>query len=188
MRSLLFAATLLAGCATAPPAKVPDVIFVATTPEIVDTMLKLAYAGADDVLYDLGSGDGRIVIAAARDFGVKRATGIEINPELIAEANANAKAAGVDRRVRFRNEDLFEADFRDATIVTLYLLRRLNLRLLPKLLELRPGTRIVSHTFDMGSWEPERTLHVDGSKIFFWTIPAKGTPEYEAAVAAANGP
>lgn len=173
-----------------PPRKAlrsPDVIYVPTPTEVVKGMLKLADAGPDDVLYDLGSGDGRIVIAAVRDFGVKRATGIDINPERIREANANAAAANVIDRVRFLNEDLFEADFRDATIITLYLLPSLNVRLLPKLLnELQPGTRIVSNDFDMGSWKAAETIYVDGRDVYFWTIPEKGTPEFAAAMAAAR--
>ena len=116
-----------------------------------------------------------------------RAVGIDINPERIKEAEANLKAAGVGDRVRFLNEDLFEAKISDATVVTLYLLPSLNLKLLPKLLaDLKPGTRIVSHAFDMGSWKPEQTLKADGSTVYFWTIPAKGTPEYTAAAGAAN--
>ncbi|HEX7708517.1 MAG TPA: class I SAM-dependent methyltransferase [Thermoanaerobaculia bacterium] len=165
----------------------PDVIYVPTAPEVVEAMLRVANTGPNDIVYDLGSGDGRIVIAAVRDFGVKRATGIDINPERIREANANAVAANVTDRVRFLNEDLFEADFREATVVTLYLLPSLNLRLLPKMLnELKPGTRIVSNDFNMGSWKPAQTIDVEGRNVHFWTIPAKGTPEYDAAMAAAR--
>lgn len=152
----------------------PDVVYVPTPNAVVDAMLKVANVRKGDVLYDLGSGDGRIVITAARDYGIARGTGIDINPVRIAEANANAKAAGVTNRVRFVNEDLFEADFSDATVITLYLLPQLNLKLRPKLLQLKPGTRIVSHAFDMGDWKPEKTLNVGGTDIYFWTIPAKG--------------
>lgn len=163
----------------------PDVIYVPTPTEVVKGMLTLAKAGPEDVLYDLGSGDGRIVIAAVRDFGVKRATGIDINPDRIREANANAIKANVADRTRFLNEDLFEADFRDATIITLYLLPTLNLRLLPKLLdELQPGTRIVSNDFDMGTWKAAETIYVDGRDVYLWTIPERGTPEFAAAMAA----
>jgi precorrin-6B methylase 2 len=162
-------------------------MYMPTSPEVVDAMLRMAKAGRRDVLYDLGSGDGRIVIAAVRDFRVRRATGIEIKPELIDEANANAQAANVTKRVRFLRQDLFESDFRDATVVTLFLLRRLNIRLIPKLLsDLEPGTRIVSHLFDMGSWRPERTQKIGDSTIYLWRIPAKNTPEYAAAMAAAK--
>ncbi len=166
----------------------PDVLYVPTPPEVVDAMLKVANVRQGDVLYDLGSGDGRIPITAAQKYNVSRATGIDINPERIKEAEANLKAAGVGDRVRFRNEDLFEADFSEATVVTLYLLPALNVKLLPKLLsDLKPGTRIVSHAFDMGKWKPEQTLDVGGRAVYFWTIPAKGTPAYAAAAAAAVG-
>jgi precorrin-6B methylase 2 len=156
-------------------ARTPDVIYVPTPPEVVEAMLKVANVGKDDVLYDLGSGDGRIPVTAAQKYGVRRAVGIDIDPQRIKEANDNAKAAGVTDRVTFRNEDLFQADFSEATVVTLYLLDSLNEKLRPKLLrELKPGTRIVSHAFRMGDWKPEQTLEVDGRTVYFWTIPAKG--------------
>jgi predicted O-methyltransferase YrrM len=165
----------------------PDVVYVPTPHAAVDAMLKVAKVGKSDVVYDLGSGDGRIPIMAVQKYNAARAVGIDINPERIKEAEANLKAAGVGDRVRFLNEDLFEAKISDATVVTLYLLPSLNLKLLPKLLsELKPGTRIVSHAFDMGSWKPQQTLSADGSTIYFWTIPAKGTPEYAAAEAASK--
>ena len=142
-------------------------------------MLKVAKVGTGDVVYDLGSGDGRIPIMAVQKYNAARAVGIDINPERIEEAEANHKAAGVGDRVRFLNEDLFEAKISDATVVTLYLLPSLNLKLLPKLLaELKPGTRIVSHAFDMGSWKPPADTERGWSTVYFWTIPAKGTPEY----------
>jgi predicted O-methyltransferase YrrM len=165
----------------------PDVVYVPTPNEAVDAMLKVAKVGTNDVVYDLGSGDGRIPIMAVQKYHASRAVGIDINPERIKEAEANLKAAGVGNRVRFLNEDLFEAKISDATVVTLYLLPSLNLKLLPKLLaELKPGTRIVSHAFDMGSWKPAQTLNTGGSTVYFWTIPAKGTPEYTAAAGATN--
>src|ERR687895_730780 len=165
----------------------PDVVFVPTPQEAVDAMLKVAKVGKEDVVYDLGSGDGRIPIMAVQKYNAARAVGIDINPERIREAQANLKAAGVGDRVRFLNEDLFGASISDATVVTLYLLPSLNLKLLPKLLaELKPGTRIVSHAFDMGSWKPQQTLNAGGSTVYFWTIPAKGTPEYDAAAGASN--
>jgi precorrin-6B methylase 2 len=165
----------------------PDVVFVPTPYEAVDTMLKVAKVGSGDVVYDLGSGDGRIPIMAVQKYNAARAVGIDINPERIKEAEANLKAAGVGDRVRFLNEDLFEANISDATVVTLYLLPSLNLKLLPKLLtDLKPGTRIVSHAFDMGSWKPEQTLNAGGSTVYYWTIPANGTPEYTAAAGAAK--
>jgi SAM-dependent methyltransferase len=165
----------------------PDVVFVPTPYEAVDAMLKVAKVGKGDVVYDLGSGDGRIPIMAVQKYNAARAVGIDINPERIREAEANLKAAGVGDRVRFLNQDLFQARIGDATVVTLYLLPSLNLKLLPKLLaDLKPGTRIVSHAFDMGSWKPQQTLNAGGSTVYFWTIPAKGTPEYTAAAGAAN--
>ena len=167
--------------------RAPDVVYVPTPQEVVEGMLTAAKVGAGDVLYDLGSGDGRIPITAARRYGIARGIGIDINPERIKEANANLAKAGVGDRVRFINGDLFEANLSEATVITLYLLPALNLKLLPKLLkELKPGTRIVSHAFDMGSWKPEQALKVDGRDVYLWTIPAPGTPSYNAAMAAAS--
>jgi ribosomal protein L11 methylase PrmA len=169
------------------PLRSPDVVYVPTPYAAVDAMLKVAKVGKSDVVYDLGSGDGRIPIMAVQKYNAARAIGIDINPERIKEAEANLKAAGVGDRVRFLNEDLFEAKIGDATVVTLYLLPSLNLKLLPKLLaEVKPGTRIVSHAFDMGSWKPQQTLNAEGSTVYFWTIPAKGTPEHDAATAASS--
>ena len=157
-----------------PPARTPDVIYVPTPEAVVEAMLELAEVGPDDVLYDLGSGDGRIPVAAARKFGI-RAVGIDINPVRIMEANANAEEAGVTDKVTFIEGDLFDAHISDATVVTLYLLQSLNVKLRPKLLsELRPGTRIVSHAFDMANeWEPEETREVEGSTIYLWTVPER---------------
>jgi ribosomal protein L11 methylase PrmA len=156
-----------------PAARTPDVIFVPTPQDVVDDMLRLANVQKGDVLYDLGSGDGRIPITAARKYGI-RATGIDIDPDRIREANENAKKAGVTHLVQFRQEDLFAADFKDATVVTLYLLPDLNVKLRPKLWnELKPGTRIVSHQFEMGAWKPEKKLESNGRTIYFWTVPAK---------------
>jgi tRNA G37 N-methylase Trm5 len=150
----------------------PDVIYVPTPQNVVDAMLKLANVHSGDVVYDLGCGDGRIVVTAAKQFGV-RGVGIDINPERIAEAQENAQKNGVANRITFRNEDLFEADIKEASVVTLYLLTSLNLKLRPKLWrDLRPGTRIVSHNFDMGDWKPEKQMEVDGHTIYFWTVPA----------------
>ena len=150
-----------------------EVPYVPTPERVVDTMLKLANLGPGDVLYDLGSGDGRIVITAARKFSV-RGVGIDINPERIREANDNAKNAGVMDKVTFRQNDLFQEDLHEATVVTLYLLPSVNLKLRPKLLkELKPGTRIISHDFDMGDWKPEKRVEVDNHRIFTWTIPPK---------------
>jgi len=155
------------------PSQQPDVIYVPTPHEVVEDMLRLANVGKGDVLYDLGSGDGRIAIAAAKKYGI-RAVGIDIDPERIKEATANAKKAGVEKLVTFRQEDLFKADFREATVITLYLLPDLNVKLRPKLwAEMKPGTRIVSHQFDMGTWKPEKRLESNGRTVYFWTVPKK---------------
>jgi ribosomal protein L11 methylase PrmA len=154
-------------------AQQPDVIYVPTPHDVVEDMLRLANVGKGDVLYDLGSGDGRIAIAAAKKYGI-RAVGIDIDPERIKEATANAKKAGVEKLVTFRQEDLFKADFREATVITLYLLPDLNVKLRPKLwAEMKPGTRIVSHQFDMGTWKPEKRLESNGRTVYFWTVPKK---------------
>src|SRR3954453_10823161 len=164
---------LLAQAQKQPATQYPDVIFVPTPQEVVEDMLRLANVQKGDVLYDLGSGDGRIAITAARKYGIK-ATGIDIDPERIREANENAKKAGVTSLVQVRQENLFPADFRDATVITLYLLPDLNVKLRPKLWnELKPGTRIVSHQFEMGGWKPEKRLESNGRTIYFWTVPAK---------------
>lgn len=169
-----FALALLAAPAQADQAPVyVDVPYVPTPETVVSAMLRLAQVKKGDVLYDLGSGDGRIVIAAARRYGI-RAVGIDIDPRRINEANAKAREAGVANRVRFIRQDLFDADFSEATVVTLYLLPRLNLRLRPKLLaELRPGTRIVSHGFDMGDWRPEQVVEVGNNTIYLWVVPPR---------------
>jgi ubiquinone/menaquinone biosynthesis C-methylase UbiE len=151
----------------------PDVPFVPTPNEVVDEMLKLAEVKKSDVLYDLGSGDGRIVITAAQRYGA-RGVGVDINPERIAEANENAKKANVGDKVKFIEGDLFEAKLADASVVTLYLLPGVNLKLKPKLLaELKPGSRIVSHSFDMGDWKPEKQMDVDGRRIYLWRVPTR---------------
>ena len=150
----------------------PDVIFVPTRELVIDAMLKAAKVGPNDVVYDLGCGDGRIVVAAAK-LGA-RAVGIDIDPQRIKEANENAVKNGVTGKAQFRQEDLFEADIREATVVTLYLLPSLNVKLKPRLMDqLKPGTRIVSHDFDMGDWVPEETIAVDGKTVYVWTIPKK---------------
>lgn len=152
--------------------RTPDVIFVPTPQAVVDAMLEVAKVGPNDILYDLGSGDGRIPITAAKRFGT-RGVGIDLDPRRIEEANANARAQGVTDKVQFIQGDLFEQDLSPATVITLYLLPNLNLKLRPKLLALKPGTRIVSHAFDMGDWEPQQRLTVDNKQIFFWTVPAR---------------
>lgn len=179
---ILAAAALVAGSAIQPSgtppvpvtqSQTPDVIYVPTPPEVVEAMLDMVELRDGDVLYDLGSGDGRIPIAAAKRVQVK-ATGIDIDPQRIREAKANAAAAGVTDEVTFKQADLFTSDFSDASVVTLYLLDTLNEKLRPKLLaELKPGTRIVSHAFRMGDWEPEKEQTINGRTIYFWTVPER---------------
>lgn len=163
--------TVHAQAPAAPLLRPPDVVFVPTPQDVVDAMLKAARIGKNDVLYDLGSGDGRIPITAAKVYGA-RAVGIEIDPQRILEANANLKVAGVGNRVRFLNQDLFTTDLREATVVTLYLLPAINLKLIPKLnAELKPGTRVISHVFDMGKARPKETIAVHGRTVYLWTTP-----------------
>lgn len=150
-----------------------DVPYVPTRPAVVNAMLKLANVSSKDVVYDLGCGDGRIVITAAKQFGAT-GKGIDINPERIAEAKANAQKEKVTNKVKFEVANLFKTDFSPASVVTLYLLPAINLKLRPQLLkQLKPGTRIVSHAFDMGDWKPEKTMEVDGATIYLWTVPKK---------------
>jgi ubiquinone/menaquinone biosynthesis C-methylase UbiE len=153
------------------PARSPDVPYVPTKQEVVEEMLRMAGVKPGDVVYDLGCGDGRIVVTAAQKFGA-RGVGVDIDPRRIAEANENARRAGVEKQVTFKVGDLFETDIREATVVTLYLLPDVNLRLKPKLLrDLKPGTRVVSHDFSMGDdWKPERALRLGNDWIYFWTI------------------
>jgi len=174
---VFFLATLLVAGPTAAHAqaqkapRTPDVIYVPTPQEVVEDMLRLVNVKKGDVLYDLGSGDGRIPITAAKLYGV-RAVGIDIDPQRIAEAQENAKKAGVTHLVEFRQADLFQSDFREASVVTLYLLPELNVKLRPRLLqELKPGTRIASHQFDMGDWKADKKLESSGRVIYFWLIP-----------------
>jgi len=176
---LLIARALCALCiaASGSPAiaREPDVNYIPTPQDVVDDMLRLVDLRPGDLLYDLGSGDGRIPITAARRYGV-RAVGIDIDPERINEAEENARASGVTHLVEFRQEDLFEANFRDASVVTLYLFPDLNLKLRPVLLSvLKPGTRIISHRFDMGDWAPEKTLTIGDTVVYFWTVPKPAT-------------
>ncbi len=150
-----------------------DVPYVPTPQEVVDRMLQIASVGPDDYLMDLGCGDGRIVVTAARDFGA-RGFGIDIDPERIREATENASRAGVTDRVEFRVGDLFETDIGKADVLAIYLLREINLRLRPKILEaMKPGARVVSHQFDMDEWRPDARDSVDGRAIYFWVVPAR---------------
>ncbi|MBE3134568.1 MAG: methyltransferase domain-containing protein [Acidobacteria bacterium] len=170
--SVIGVATAVSAQVAAPaPQRTPDVIYVPTPPDVVQAMLKAAKVTKDDIIYDLGCGDGRIVVTAAKEYGA-RGYGIDIDPQRIKEANENAQANGVTDKVKFLLQDLFESDFHEATVVTLYLLPSLNLKLRPKLLrDLKPGTRIVSHAFDMGDWQPEQTIDVDGRTVYMWTVP-----------------
>ena len=191
--ALLLIAVLSANAQTVnpkkPPLRSPDVIYVPTPPEVVDAMLTMAKVGKGDVIYDLGSGDGRIPITAVQKYGARRAVGIEIRQDLIKEAEANKANARVGNRVRFINADLFESDFRSATVITLFLGPHLNLKVMPKVLkEMRPGTRIVSHAFNIGRWQPEQKMEVSGRDIYLWRIPAKNTPEFAAAMDAVLNP
>lgn len=150
-----------------------DIHFVPTPDAVVDAMLELGQVTASDVIYDLGSGDGRIVIAAAQKFGA-RGVGIELDPALVKAANERARKAGVADRVTFLQADLFKTDLSEATVVTLYLSDSINFRLRPKLLrELKPGARVVSHRFDMRDWVPDERRDVDGRQVFLWRIPPK---------------
>lgn len=162
--------------AEASPPKL-DVPYVPTHEMVVDEMLAMAEVKGDDVLYDLGSGDGRIPITAAKRFGT-RGIGIDLNPQRIKEANENAQKAGVTDKVTFRQGDIFKEDFSEATVVTLYLLPDVNLKLRPTILNMKPGTRVVSHNYDMGDWKPEKTKTIetpDGSThyVYFWRVPEK---------------
>ena len=174
MRTLLaFAAALLVAAPAAAREPQPDVIYVPTPYEVVEEMLRLANVRKGDVLYDLGSGDGRIPVTAAKRFGI-RAVGIDIDPQRIKEATENAKKNGVSKLVTFKQEDLFKTPFKDATVVTLYLLPELNVRLRPRLLtELKPGTRIVSHQFDMGTWQPDKKVELNGRAVYLWIVPER---------------
>jgi SAM-dependent methyltransferase len=179
----LLSITIL-GAQNPQPKREPDVPYVPTTEAAVQEMLKLAAVTKSDIVYDLGCGDGRIVIAAAKTYGA-RGAGIDINPQRIGEAKQNAKTAGVENLVRFEENDLFQADIHEASVVTLFLLPNINLKLRPKLLQdLKPGTRIVSNTFDMGDWKPEKEATVGGDdadfeplshRLYLWIVPSRGT-------------
>ncbi|HTS61958.1 MAG TPA: class I SAM-dependent methyltransferase [Candidatus Acidoferrales bacterium] len=174
-------ALAIASAQNAQPRKPLDVPYVPTTEEAVAAMLKLADVKGSDTVYDLGCGDGRIVVAAAKNYGA-HGVGIDIDPQRIAEANANAKRAGVEKLVRFEENDLFQADIKEASVVTLFLLSSVNLKLKPKLLaDLKPGTRIVSNTFDMGDWKPEKEFTVPNTdddtflshRLYLWIVPQR---------------
>jgi trans-aconitate methyltransferase len=181
-RFIAFSAALAAaGCANEefrfdppPPTRAPDVPYVPTRQDVVEAMLVMAGVTSKDTVYDLGCGDGRIVITAAQKYGA-RGVGVDISPERIAEARYNARAAKVEHLVTFRVENLFETDVSKATVVTLYLLPDVNVALRPRLQsQLAPGSRIVSHDFDMGpEWRPEKTQRIGNDWVYFWTVPPR---------------
>jgi hypothetical protein len=190
----VFAPGLFAAYAWAAEPRVP---YVPTPQEVVERMLQIAKVTPADYLIDLGSGDGRIVITAAKKHGA-RGFGVDLNPQRIGEANANAKQAGVVDKVAFYQRDLFETDLSEATVITMYLLPRVNLELRPKLLDLKPGTRLVSHDFSMDDWKPDTHVQMEvkekyggsggKSDIYFWVVPAKvgGTWQWEMPVSGKN--
>lgn len=157
-----------------------DVVWVPTPQPLVNAMLKTARVGANDIVYDLGSGDGRTVITAARDFGA-RAYGVEFNPDMVALAKRNAQRAGVTGRVSFIQGDLFKTDFSKATVLTLYLLPDINMRLRERVLAMRPGTRVVSHAFDFGDWQPDQTISEEERTAYYWVVPARVAGRYTLA-------
>ena len=175
-------ASLMAACCLLPPlaaaqeaASRPhlDVVFVPTPNNVVDRMLRMAQVRSDDYVIDLGSGDGRVLVAAAKTHGA-RGFGVDIDPQRVTEARQNAQTAGIADRVEFRQQNLFETSIRDATVLTMYLMPEVNLRLRPRILsELRPGARVVSHDFDMGDWKPDQRATVGRSKVYMWIVPAK---------------
>jgi len=168
-------AALIPAAAQTPrqPKRKPDIHWEPSDARVVAAMLKLAGTTKSDIVYDLGCGDGRIVIAAAKDFGA-RGVGVDIDPQRIDESILNARLAGVADRVKFIEDDLFEVNISDATVVTLFLWPSVNLKLRPKLLaELKPGTRVVSHSHDMGDWKPDKTIVVEGARLHLWTIPPR---------------
>lgn len=157
---------------TAAASRRPDVIYVPTPEPVVEAMLQVANVTKNDIVYDLGCGDGRIPVMAARKYGA-RGVCFDIDPERIKEANENVARNNVGNLVKVVQGDLFEQDLSGATVITLYLLPSLNVKLMPTLLKLKPGTRIVSHAFEMGDWKPEKELDVEGRKVYYWTIPKK---------------
>ena len=148
-----------------------DVIWVPTPDEVVDRMLRMAQVTKDDFVVDLGAGDGKIAIAAAKNFGA-RSMGIEYNPDMAKYAQGNVEKAGVSARAKIMQADIFATDFTQATVVTMYLLPGLNMKLRPQILQMRPGTRVVSHSFTMDDWQPDETSSMDGRRAYFWIVPA----------------
>ncbi len=158
-------------------AQTPDIHYVPTSSGVAQAMLQLANVTASDVVYDLGSGDGRIPIMAAKTFGA-RGVGVELDADLIKQSNRNAQKAGVTDKVRFIQEDLFKADLSDATVIAIYLSNSINTRLRDKFQHLKPGTRIVSHRFTFGDWKPDAERKLEGTSIYLWTVAT--SPDREA--------
>jgi precorrin-6B methylase 2 len=158
-----------------------DVIWVPTPDEVVDRMLRMAQTGPNDLVYDLGAGDGKIAIAAAKKFGA-RAVGIEYNPDMAKHAQGNVEKAGVAEQARIQQGDIFATDFSQATVVTMYLLPGLNMKLRPTILAMRPGTRVVSHSFTMEDWEADEISSMDGRRAYFWVVPANVGRQLEPGV------
>lgn len=161
---------------TTVPARELDVPYVPTPQAVVDKMLELADLKSGEVLLDLGSGDGRIPITAAKKYGVQ-ATGVDLNPVRVQEANENAKRERVTDKVTFKEQDLFETDLTQADVITMYLLTRINMKLRPQLMKLKPGTRIVSHSFSMGDWQPDKTVRIDGRDVYLWIVKENTTQD-----------
>jgi SAM-dependent methyltransferase len=190
--SIALAQALPASAQTKPPAFEPqvgqagkDVIWVPTQPYTVTRMLKMAQVTPKDFVIDLGSGDGRIAIAAAKEFKT-RALGIEYNPDMVEFSKREATKAGVTSMVEFRKADIFESDFSQATVITMYLLPQLNLQLRPKLLDMKPGTRLVSHQFTMDDWQPDETSTINGRDAHLWIVPAKVAGDWSMRVEGAT--
>jgi SAM-dependent methyltransferase len=177
---------LRADDAPAAPVK-KDVPFVPTPQPVVDRMLEMADVKKGDKVYDLGCGDGRIVVTAAKKYGAS-GVGVDIDPQRIKESNENAKSAGVTDKVKFEIKDLFTMDFHDADVLAIYLLPQVNMKLRPKILsDMKPGSRLVSHSFDMDDWPPDAEDEVDSSTIYFWVVPAKVEGTWQAKLKGENG-
>lgn len=182
----LLAIALVQSASAAEKSAVPDVPFVPTPQVVVDEMLRVANVGKDDFVMDLGSGDGRIAITAAKKFGA-RAMGVELDEHLIIQSEEGARQAGVEDRVKFVQQDLFKTDLGQASVITMYLLPSVNRRLRPRLLDLKPGTRIVAHDFDLEDWKPDHMTTIR-KNVFFWIVPAKVAGRWRARVALPDGP
>jgi hypothetical protein len=164
-----------------------DVVWVPTPDEVVERMLTMAQTKPEDFVIDLGAGDGKIAIAAAKKFGAK-SMGVEYNPDMVAFAQKNAQAAGVSGKAQIVHGDIFATDFTQATVLTMYLLPSLNMKLRPQILALRPGTRVVTHAFNMEDWEPDESSDVDGRRVYFWIVPASVSGRWNVELSGAGDP